>query len=221
MRSYATDSFSFPAYTHTRTHIHTNRGKTLQANEIVEDVLSDRADLYVKPGGIACGGNSTKSAVAAPPTGTQQQGGVNGQGQLRCKNYGCNQFFSAESNTDKACKFHTAPPVFHDTKKGWSCCTKRVYDWDEFHTVRSIETHLLTHTYICIHSFIQNKTKQNKHTHTPTDRRLRHRPPQHRRPQGSLCPFPHPRRCCLLTGKQWWWKRSCPCSGQIHRTIQP
>lgn len=35
-------------------------------------------------------------------------------------------------DSDTACRFHTAPPIFHDTKKGWSCCEKRVYDWDEF-----------------------------------------------------------------------------------------
>ena len=34
--------------------------------------------------------------------------------------------------SDTACRFHTAPPIFHDTRKGWGCCEKRVYDWDEF-----------------------------------------------------------------------------------------
>lgn len=35
-------------------------------------------------------------------------------------------------NSDTACRFHVLPPIFHDTRKGWSCCEKRVYDWDEF-----------------------------------------------------------------------------------------
>jgi len=37
-----------------------------------------------------------------------------------------------QNKSDTACRFHTAPPIFHDTRKGWSCCEKRVYDWDEF-----------------------------------------------------------------------------------------
>lgn len=63
---------------------------------------------------------------------------IHADGRLRCRNYGCNQNFTEAENSDAACRFHTAPPVFHDTKKGWSCCPKRVYDWDEFNLVRRV-----------------------------------------------------------------------------------
>ncbi len=33
---------------------------------------------------------------------------------------------------EDVCNFHTGDPIFHDTKKGWTCCGKTVYDWDEF-----------------------------------------------------------------------------------------
>jgi len=54
-------------------------------------------------------------------------------GKLRCKNYGCNMFFDENENHDGACRHHTAPPIFHDRVKGWSCCReKKAYDWEEF-----------------------------------------------------------------------------------------
>jgi hypothetical protein len=72
--------------------------------------------------------------VAAHANGAES-GGSAGEA-LRCRNYGCSQTFAEDDNHEAACSYHTGPPVFHDTKKGWSCCPRRVYDWDEFHTVR-------------------------------------------------------------------------------------
>ena len=116
-----------------------NSGLAIHTTDIVQDVLSDRDDLYVKPGAEPPAKtkptpsfSSSSSSSSSSATATTEKG----TGLLRCKNYGCNQSFSEEANTESACRFHKAPPVFHDTKKGWACCTKRVYDWDEFHTVR-------------------------------------------------------------------------------------
>ena len=55
---------------------------------------------------------------------------------LRCKNYGCGQRFKEEENEDGLCVHHTAPPVFHDTIKFWSCCKdQKAYDWDDFQKI--------------------------------------------------------------------------------------
>jgi len=70
--------------------------------------------------------------------GKAKEGAGAATGGLKCRNYGCNQTFTEEENNPTACRHHTAPPVFHDTKKGWACCPKRVYDWDEFNTVSSL-----------------------------------------------------------------------------------
>ncbi|CAO3600243.1 unnamed protein product [Absidia cylindrospora] len=40
--------------------------------------------------------------------------------------------FDDETNIDNACQFHPGAPVFHEGLKGWSCCKKRVDDFDEF-----------------------------------------------------------------------------------------
>ena len=55
---------------------------------------------------------------------------------LKCRNYGCQQKYTCIENHNLACHFHTKPPTFHDTKKGWGCCNSRmVYDWDDFEKI--------------------------------------------------------------------------------------
>ena len=45
-------------------------------------------------------------------------------GMVRCTNYGCYKWYKPEENGPTACRYHPAPPVFHDASKGWSCCKK-------------------------------------------------------------------------------------------------
>jgi hypothetical protein len=55
---------------------------------------------------------------------------------VQCKNYGCRAKFDEAENHDTACRHHAMPPLFHDTKKGWQCCSsKMVYDWDDFEKI--------------------------------------------------------------------------------------
>jgi hypothetical protein len=55
---------------------------------------------------------------------------------LRCKNYGCNQFYKEEENEEGCCQHHSGPPIFHDTMKCWSCCRDRkAYDFEGFQLI--------------------------------------------------------------------------------------
>ena len=49
-----------------------------------------------------------------------------------CKRPGCGEKFTERENADEACRFHAGQPIFHETKKGWSCCGTLVYDFDDF-----------------------------------------------------------------------------------------
>lgn len=61
------------------------------------------------------------------------------EGSKQCRNYGCNKWYLEEENNDTSCLHHIAAPIFHETRKGWSCCRDRlVYDWDEFVKVRML-----------------------------------------------------------------------------------
>lgn len=43
--------------------------------------------------------------------------------------------YDPTQNHATACRFHPGKPIFHDIKKGWDCCGKIVYDWDEFEKI--------------------------------------------------------------------------------------
>ena len=53
----------------------------------------------------------------------------------KCQHNGCKKKFSPSENTESSCKYHPGKPIFHDLKKGWTCCNKIVYDWDEFEKI--------------------------------------------------------------------------------------
>jgi hypothetical protein len=96
------------------------------------DVKGDVKEAAAADGGVlAAAAGGTKGEEKAAGGAAAAAKGKEG-GKLRCRNYGCNSHFVEAENGPEACQFHTKPPIFHDTKKGWSCCPKRVYDWDEF-----------------------------------------------------------------------------------------
>eukprot|EP00357_Protocruzia_adherens_P023484 CAMPEP_0115008134 /NCGR_PEP_ID=MMETSP0216-20121206/21697_1 /TAXON_ID=223996 /ORGANISM="Protocruzia adherens, Strain Boccale" /LENGTH=195 /DNA_ID=CAMNT_0002375415 /DNA_START=43 /DNA_END=630 /DNA_ORIENTATION=+ len=53
----------------------------------------------------------------------------------KCQRKGCGKDYSEAGNEAGACSFHNGKPIFHDLKKGWTCCNKIVYDWDEFNAL--------------------------------------------------------------------------------------
>lgn len=42
------------------------------------------------------------------------------QAPLKCKRNGCKKAY--EENNPTACHYHPGKPIFHDLKKGWTCC---------------------------------------------------------------------------------------------------
>ncbi|KAI9015816.1 HSP20-like chaperone [Phycomyces nitens] len=50
----------------------------------------------------------------------------------KCTRKGCGKEFKEEDNKENCCQFHSGTPVFHEGLKGWSCCSKRVTDFDDF-----------------------------------------------------------------------------------------
>ncbi|KAJ3168886.1 hypothetical protein HDU88_001213 [Geranomyces variabilis] len=49
-----------------------------------------------------------------------------------CKNKGCGKPFEEAENYPTSCEHHPGAPVFHEGLKSWSCCTKKVTDFDDF-----------------------------------------------------------------------------------------
>ncbi|TPX41860.1 hypothetical protein SeLEV6574_g05890 [Synchytrium endobioticum] len=52
-------------------------------------------------------------------------------GPKTCTNKGCGKTYEESENVHTSCEYHSGGPIFHEGLKGWSCCTKRVTDFDE------------------------------------------------------------------------------------------
>ena len=61
-----------------------------------------------------------------------------------CKRQGCSKQYTDQENNETACKFHDGKPIFHNLKKGWTCCNITVYEWDEFQKIQGCKVG--THT---------------------------------------------------------------------------
>jgi hypothetical protein len=86
--------------------------KVLDVNALMCDSFSDRHEIWLA--------RMTSADGAGKPS-----------GGLTCKNYGCQNSFTDATNSDEACCHHTGAPIFHDTRKWWSCCEQhKVYDFD-------------------------------------------------------------------------------------------
>lgn len=117
---------------------------SLCGDAMLNDVCQSRDDLY-----LVSGVPTYREFVATTTTTTSTTTSVTSAQQalvdaaafkkslLKCRNYGCGSKRYAEAdNTDTSCHHHALPPKFHDTKKGWTCCSeKMVYDWDDFEKI--------------------------------------------------------------------------------------
>lgn len=73
-----------------------------------------------------------KGEIRLVPRPAARAPGTTASGKLRCKNYGCQCEYDECDNTETSCRHHVAHPIFHDTRKWWSCCEGiKVYSFDE------------------------------------------------------------------------------------------
>lgn len=112
-------------------------GKAARDEDIISDAFEAYDDIYVVPRSLT----SSKNSPAGKGETSTSAGGSSTSKLVRCRNYGCQKMFDPSDNTPGSCSHHVAPPIFHDTKKGWSCCRqKMVYDWKEFETIVGCST---------------------------------------------------------------------------------
>ena len=53
---------------------------------------------------------------------------------ITCRRRGCNSTSSSDitSRDGEECVYHPGHPLFHEGSKGWTCCKRRVLEFDEF-----------------------------------------------------------------------------------------
>lgn len=126
-------------------HLKIVGGEHLDPEERVRDSLSSGDECYLlgetttQPAKRAAvlpkADTAAPAASSAVPKVTTDE-----QGRVRCKRFGCQQFFDPNGPEQK-CQYHKAPPIFHETAKWWSCCPDRkAYDWEEFMRIPGCQT---------------------------------------------------------------------------------
>lgn len=78
----------------------------------------------------------------------------------KCTHLGCLKQYNEEENFNGACIYHDGKPIFHDIKKGWTCCNQIVYDWDEFQKLKGCKIGSHTDVKSDI-TFFKNPDNQN------------------------------------------------------------
>ena len=55
------------------------------------------------------------------------------QDGAKCQRPGCGHIFTpSEEEQRKDCHYHPGQPIFHEGSKGWTCCARRVLEFDQF-----------------------------------------------------------------------------------------
>ncbi|KAF4324323.1 hypothetical protein BBO99_00001905 [Phytophthora kernoviae] len=108
-------------------HLEKKANALLFGDELLHTAVHKYDDIFLKAGA------STMKPVKVQKSATTS---ASDKKALQCKNHGCQKKFVEEENNDQACRHHHLPPLFHDMKKGWQCCSsKMVYDWDDFEKI--------------------------------------------------------------------------------------
>lgn len=61
------------------------------------------------------------------------------QGKI-CRRKACGHQYTGESRDDEKCVFHPGAPIFHEGSKGYTCCKRRVLEFDEFMKIEGCKT---------------------------------------------------------------------------------
>jgi hypothetical protein len=111
-------------------HLVDEHGQKVYSDAIVSTTIGDRVDYVLKPGMYVKAEKKEEAKLSA-----------SGKPLIKCKNYGCQKMFDEDENEEGSCCHHTAPPIFHDTMKCWSCCKDRkAYDFEGFQLIEGCAT---------------------------------------------------------------------------------
>lgn len=102
----------------------------LASDAITIEVIDDREDVFICQGPsrtLADFENEKKEEVERKKAELANT--------VACVHFGCKNRFPRGGPYPECC-YHSAPPVFHETAKFWSCCpNKKAYDWEDFQSI--------------------------------------------------------------------------------------
>ncbi|KAI9796485.1 MAG: hypothetical protein M1833_006153 [Piccolia ochrophora] len=81
------------------------------------------------------------SSSPAPPESDSDNPSVTIKPGTTCRRRGCEATYSDEADRDKEeCVYHPGQALFHEGSKGWTCCKRRVLEFDEFMRIGGCKT---------------------------------------------------------------------------------
>ncbi|KAI9828602.1 MAG: hypothetical protein M1826_005984 [Phylliscum demangeonii] len=112
-------------------------------------VKADRAPLAPATAtAAAVGASKTPPARAAPPPQASPAPTPSAEldsddpavpipAHATCRRRGCGAAYATSGATpDEPCRHHPGPPIFHEGRKGYTCCSRRELDFDDFLTIK-------------------------------------------------------------------------------------
>ena len=111
----------------------------IASDATVVDDIPDRANVYIRHGT-----SQTKQEIAMQERQAQEALALARKDSVACTHFGCRNRFP-QNGPFPECRYHKAPPVFHETAKFWSCCpNKKAYDWEDFQNIPGCMTGICT-----------------------------------------------------------------------------
>jgi hypothetical protein len=59
---------------------------------------------------------------------------------MTCRRKGCGETHKGGDREGEKCVHHPGAPIFHEGSKGWSCCKRRVLEFDQFMNIEGCKT---------------------------------------------------------------------------------
>ncbi|KAF2151236.1 chord-domain-containing protein [Myriangium duriaei CBS 260.36] len=84
--------------------------------------------------------SSSKPQSPAPPEDESDDPTLPIPSGATCKRRGCNESYEGQRSDDENCVHHPGQALFHEGSKGWTCCKRRVLEFDEFLKIEGCKT---------------------------------------------------------------------------------
>lgn len=68
-----------------------------------------------------------------PPNAVVPQG-------TKCKRRTCEGAYEGPESYESECVYHPGEPIFHEGSKGWTCCPRKVLEFEEFLKLKGCKT---------------------------------------------------------------------------------
>lgn len=100
-----------------------------QAKKTIETALPTPQPRLPQPQGQT---TPKPPASPAPPEDESDDPDAQIPTGVTCKRRGCNATYDSEDRSSEKCVHHPGQAIFHEGSKGYTCCKRRVLEFDEF-----------------------------------------------------------------------------------------